>query len=103
MGLDWLECLILKIAVWSANFGFHENSWNEFCLGIKAESPTISEMSLTHFCHVFYFVFLMRSNVLSIDDYKIKISINSEKQPAGSNIQPRFTSLCRNQQAQPSH
>jgi hypothetical protein len=45
----------------------------------------------------------MRSNVLSIDDYKIKISINSEKQPAGSNIQPRFTSLCRNQQAQPSH
>lgn len=56
----------------------------------------ISKMSLNSTPAISNYLF-MQTGILRIDDYKIKISIKSDKNALGlivSSAQPRFSSLC---------
>ena len=98
--MSCIKYFLLKITVSVAGLNFtHTQKLDEFWLEIRIEYPAISEMVLnTHL--PFYTMYLMQRRMLSTGDYKIKISVNSEKCSRGSIscsiVQPIFNSLCKN-------
>ena len=97
---DFLNCCL------SCWLELHLKSLNEFWLGIRTEFLATSKVSVSTLLSL-YTMHLCKATLSN--DWKIKISINSEKHwicsksPLLLNILSRFKSLCKNIQTLSSH